>query len=377
MINIIKKENLVEVVSWQSFGAERVEKAHKFAYSEVSVSLYRGFPNDVVEIMIGGSVAYKVKLSDITIQRGDEAPVQATPDNWDELTDDLVKSKGGAGGDGMKQSVYDSTANGIVDDSERLGGVEASGYVREVPEPVLVSDNIEATNVTGGDWRAIGIGSDGKTYFCCFSGGIKVLNDATGAIENTNITSDSCRAIGIASNGKTYFGFETTGIKVLNDATGAIENTNITSGYYFAIGIASNGKTYFCGSGINFLNLVYTDGQFIRKFGAWVPAEDVPNDSYSMEEVKTPDTWIDGKPIYKKTYIKTGALAAGDNVLGSMSDMDILVDAKGMVVNDAGDSLIWQDVTVGVRGMTSVVLSSPDAQSDVVEVRVTLYYTKA
>jgi streptogramin lyase len=180
------------------------------------------------------------------------------------------------------------------------GGVspeDLDGYVKEVPDPEIVSSEVVDTNVMEEEsYYTIGIASNGKTYFCSNGGigsGIKVLNDATGEIEDTNVTS-GYSTMGIASNGKTYFWdgnfggikvlneetgeIEDTnvtsytnytmviasdgktyfcgsyGIKVLNDATGEIEDTNITSGIYEAIGIASNGKTYFCGEGIKVLN---------------------------------------------------------------------------------------------------------------------------
>jgi hypothetical protein len=38
---------------------------------------------------------------------------------------------------------------------------------------------------------------------------------------------------------------------------------------------------------------------------------DEPNGSYSLDEVKTAETWIDGKPIYKRTFTGTGPTSVG------------------------------------------------------------------
>ena len=86
-INIIKKENLVEVVSVQPSNRGDMEVSKKFPYSELEVSLYKGgIMGDIVEIVSDGKLEYRVTLSEVTIQSGsDGTPVQATADNWDEL----------------------------------------------------------------------------------------------------------------------------------------------------------------------------------------------------------------------------------------------------------------------------------------------------
>jgi hypothetical protein len=157
---------------------------------------------------------------------------------------------GNSSGDGdMEKTLYDSNGDGVVDDSERLGGVGPSGYVKEV-EREIVSSSIEQTNVKSFRYETILIASNGRTYFVGNYDTIKVLNDATGDIEEASSVS-RFSTMGIASNGRTYFlGNDNNGIWVLNDATGKIEQTNITTGTFISMGIASNGRTYF-GSSYN------------------------------------------------------------------------------------------------------------------------------
>jgi hypothetical protein len=124
-----------------------------------------------------------------------------------------------------------------------------AGYVKDVPNPEIVSSEIIDTNIfETGSYGNMGIASNGRTYFFGeYANGIKVLNDTTGIIEDTNITEDYWSGFGIASNGKTYFGGR--GIYVLNDATGEIVDVNAPYGSNFhSMIIASNGKTYFIGS---------------------------------------------------------------------------------------------------------------------------------
>ena len=51
------------------------------------------------------------------------------------------------------------------------------------------------------------------------------------------------------------------------------------------------------------------------------------SNSYSTEEVKTGGTWIDGKPIYRKTWIGKNDVI-GWNTIASLSDLNILKVTK-------------------------------------------------
>ncbi|MDR1114628.1 MAG: hypothetical protein LBL33_00455 [Tannerella sp.] len=117
-----------------------------------------------------------------------------------------------------------------------------------------------------------GNSSDGRTYFCGYDSGIKVLDDATGSIVDTNITSGFYQAVSAGSDKETYFcGGLDNGIRVLNELTGDIIPTNIMAGSYYAAGTGSDGRTYFCGNnGIKILNIVYSGEKYLRKYGKWI-----------------------------------------------------------------------------------------------------------
>ena len=113
------------------------------------------------------------------------------------------------------------------------------------------------------------------------------------------------------------------------------------------------------------------------------------NSSYSTSEVKTNATWIDGKPIYKKTFTGTYNSAANTTTnlftFGSVSD---LVDVKGWIANSdakvafgaahrAGTSLIFDstaflaDTNVTVRSFNNTSYAGSN-----LPYAITLWYTK-
>ena len=113
------------------------------------------------------------------------------------------------------------------------------------------------------------------------------------------------------------------------------------------------------------------------------------NSSYSTSEVKTSETWINGKPIYKKT-ISTGALPQGGAIttidISSLS-VDIIVDYRGVAWSSTlrnfrslpfvGESMNNM-VRVDVQGGTTLrILSTADSDwGNYGNSYVTLWYTK-
>ena len=116
---------------------------------------------------------------------------------------------------------------------------------------------------------------------------------------------------------------------------------------------------------------------------------DLENSSYSTSEVKTNATWIDGKPIYKKT-ISTGALPQGGAIattdISSLS-VDTIVDYRGIAwasslrnfralpfVGESMNNMIRVDVQ---GGATLRILSTADSDwGNYDNSYVTLWYTK-
>lgn len=113
------------------------------------------------------------------------------------------------------------------------------------------------------------------------------------------------------------------------------------------------------------------------------------NSSYSTSEIKTNATWIDGKPIYKKT-ISTGALPQNGAVtttdITSLS-VDTIVDYRGVAwasslrnfralpfVGESMNNMIRVDVQ---GGATLRILSTADSDwRNYDNSYVTLWYTK-
>jgi hypothetical protein len=95
--------------------------------------------------------------------------------------------------------------------------------------------------------------------------------------------------------------------------------------------------------------------------------------SYSLDEVKTAETWLDGKPIYKKTLAwttTTVAIGASENI-AAVNDIETIVDTT--VKNVSGTSAI----TVLLSGNTVVLRNEMTAQiSAGVQWYITIYYTK-
>ena len=59
--------------------------------------------------------------------------------------------------------------------------------------------------------------------------------------------------------------------------------------------------------------------------------------SYSTQEVKTGGTWIDGKPIYRKTFVYEGETTANASIsIGSISNVEDIETIKGSLRLHAG-----------------------------------------
>jgi streptogramin lyase len=241
---------------------------------------------------------------------------------------------------------------------------------------------IESTNVTTGTFFTLGIASDGKTYFLGIQVGIKVLNDTTGVIGSTNVTTGNYNALGIASDGKTYFcGYNS--ILVLNDSTGEIENTNVTSLNFGFLCIASNGKTYFVGEGgTHILEITVADEAWLRRYGEWLPAEDVLDASDTVIE-GTADmaTRMQNKRSYMTSSNITVKIDETVNLIVAPNSLLTLTATSGKFsvlngFNFMNNNIIMQDPNMG--GEAHVPVISPAdfyIQSDISSLQVDIYNT--
>lgn len=58
-------------------------------------------------------------------------------------------------------------------------------------------------------------------------------------------------------------------------------------------------------------------------------------ESYSFEEIKTGATWVDGLPIYKKTFTGTWTETSAQ-IIGSVLNMDTIVNLESFVITSGG-----------------------------------------
>lgn len=110
--------------------------------------------------------------------------------------------------------------------------------------------------------------------------------------------------------------------------------------------------------------------------------------SYSLEEVNTGFTWVDGKPIYKKT-INFGALPNNTQkvVQHGITNLDYVIDFFGVTYNPTANQNTgaWQkmplvandgsDVSVVVR-RTEIAIASSSDRTSYNKTYITLCYTK-
>lgn len=106
--------------------------------------------------------------------------------------------------------------------------------------------------------------------------------------------------------------------------------------------------------------------------------------SYSTTEVDTGATWIDGKPIYKKTFSFTLANADSTTINHGISNFGLLIKFEGTVVQSSAKNvpiprtLIDTNYQVGLEGVTTtsfeidVGSSGPRGK----QAYITLWYTK-
>ena len=108
------------------------------------------------------------------------------------------------------------------------------------------------------------------------------------------------------------------------------------------------------------------------------------SNSYSTDEVKTDEKWIDGKPIYRKT-ISCGALPNNTtkNVAHGIDNLGRVIKTEGYSVGSAGSSGSFipvpyvSDVPISMYvDTTNIVLQTSGTYSDYSDTHVIIEYTK-
>ena len=109
-----------------------------------------------------------------------------------------------------------------------------------------------------------------------------------------------------------------------------------------------------------------------------------PEQSYSLDEQLTGGTWIDGKPIYRKT-ISCGALpnTTSKTVAHGITNIDWIVDIYGTAATDSGSFILLPhndyvaqfDVSLNCNA-NSISIVTTQNQSVFTKSYITLEYTK-
>lgn len=124
-----------------------------------------------------------------------------------------------------------------------------------------------------------------------------------------------------------------------------------------------------------------TDGEIIYP-------QTILEDNYSTSEQKTGSTWIDGKPIYKKTYSMGALINGGGTLVQDISSLGFenVVELRGIAINPTSKNvrplplvsnglsdMVRLDVT---NNEIHVITTSGSSWSTTYNAYVTLWYTK-
>lgn len=116
---------------------------------------------------------------------------------------------------------------------------------------------------------------------------------------------------------------------------------------------------------------------------------DVDDGSYSTTEQKTGATWIDGKPIYKKTYSMGALINGGGTLVQNISSLGFenVVELRGIAINPTSKNvrplplvsnglsdMVRLDVT---NNEIHVITTTGSSWSTAYNAYVTLWYTKS
>ena len=160
-----------------------------------------------------------------------------------------------------------------------------------------------------------------STYTCATSGTTHAL---TGAGDNIKFVADAAY-----NEGETI------------TVNGQVVTAQTQDGAALVAGAWASGATVACW--LNGTTLTVSGGG-----GSYAPP------SYSTDEVLTGESWIDGKPIYRKVW-SLGALSAGNYNVPKTIDIETPIACGGVAKLSRGDS--WTIPSATVSGSTNLMIS--------------------
>lgn len=128
-------------------------------------------------------------------------------------------------------------------------------------------------------------------------------------------------------------------------------------------------------------------GTIVEYDGTTVPSNWEKVNDYSTEEVKTGETWIDGKPIYKKTIQFTTSAIGKHSIKHNISNLDTIIEGKGSAKDSSGTFYMFpMSAAVDNVSAWSISIQNVDKTymyffrgtnvTGTITSYVTLYYTK-
>lgn len=128
-------------------------------------------------------------------------------------------------------------------------------------------------------------------------------------------------------------------------------------------------------------------GAIVEYDGTTVPSNWEKVNDYSTEEVKTGETWIDGKPIYKKTIQFTTSAIGKHSIKHNISNLDTIIEGKGSAKDSSGafymfpmsaavDNVSAWSISIQNVDKTYMYFFRGTNVTGTITSYVTLYYTK-
>jgi hypothetical protein len=240
---------------------------------------------------------------------------------YDDRFREFIQSVDGVDGEGSRNvqltRVYDTLEDFEADKDNIPNGarvVKLYEYPDNLAGVMVVPDyaNMEATDLWDGGTSPTPITVTRTGFY-----------QVWGTVTHTTL-GDGQSGIWITINGKTVNSGYRSGAVVGNYTSTPTQ-----------VVFAKKGDVFACGK--------YANSSYISTHLFYIPpllvAKELPvvvekNGSYSLDEIKTADTWIDGKPIYKRTFQGVVTVAANTWLIGYVAGsigtgVDTVVEIKG------------------------------------------------
>lgn len=146
---------------------------------------------------------------------------------------------------------------------------------------------------------------------------------------------------------------------------------NTTGEYMLATNVSNGFRQYF----VDVITATSTRTIILNDNDRWGM-----ENSYSIQETKTGETWLDGKPIYKQTITRSST--GGTTIAHGISNFGTLVKIEGSAYDSTSrkyialPSAVSGASTIGIWTVSTTEVTCTSTVNDPFTWNVTLYYTK-